>query len=95
MDADGCLRVRDEIKRVELATERLQLETLESMSSGKVSSSLDQLLSNVGRYLSAYTAHAGIVLDGDVLELCAQIASAAYPEASQEYVDELWAEMAS
>ena len=78
---DECMTLRDEIKSVEFAAEKLQQEVLESLAAiGELrNADYDQVLEDVQANLSLYASSAGIVVDADVKQKFSIFIDAAYP----------------
>jgi uncharacterized protein (TIGR02444 family) len=79
---DACMTLRDEIKAVEFASEKLQQEVLETLAvnSQTRSAGYDQVLQEVTANLELYANFAGIDISADVMQKFSIIVSAAYPK---------------
>lgn len=79
---DACMTLRDEIKSVEFASEKLQQEVLESLAENnqKRGADYDQVLQEVTTNLELYANFAGIDISNDVMQKFSTIVSAACPK---------------
>ena len=79
---DACMTLRDEIKSVEFASEKLQQEVLESLATNSQtrSAGYDQVLEAVTANLELYASYAGIDISADVRQKFSIIVSAACPK---------------
>lgn len=79
---DACMELREEIKTVEFAAEKLQQEVLESMLSvaPERAESAAVIIGNVAANLLLYLEFANIQADGDVRRKLCTIIRAAFPE---------------
>lgn len=79
---DACMTLRDEIKSVEFAAEKLQQEVLESLAVNNQirSAGYDQVVAAVMANLELYASFAGIDISADVMQKFSIIVSAACPK---------------
>lgn len=79
---DACMTLRDEIKSVEFASEKLQQEVLESLAANSQARSAghDQVLQEVTANLELYASFAGIDISADVMQKFSIIVAAACPK---------------
>jgi len=79
---DACMTLRDEVKSVEFAAEKLQQEVLESLAinSRIRSADYDQVLADVASNMELYARFADIEISSDVMQKFSVIVSAAYPK---------------
>lgn len=79
---DSCLRLRDEVKNVELGSEKLQQQVLESLV--PVDAALVAITSETANHaianLNQYAAMAGIEVNKQVSQKFATVIDAAFPE---------------
>ena len=82
---DTCMQLRDEIKSVEFAAEKMQQQVLESLVSIDRSrnDAPDQILDDVISNLSLYAGFAGIEVCDDVRQKFSVIIDAAFPAMRQ------------
>lgn len=78
---DACMRLREEIKSIELACEKMQQQTLESLASLQraQSGSSARLLRDVIANLRRYSEHCGFGVSEDVRRCFTAIILAAFP----------------
>ena len=83
---DACMQLREEIKSVEFAAEKMQQQVLESMVSIDQSrnDTPEQILEGVIANLNLYAAYAGIKTCGDVRQKSSLIIDAAFPAWNME-----------
>jgi len=79
---DACMTLRDEIKSVEFAAEKLQQGVLESLAVNSLirSADYDQVLEDVASNLELYARFADIEISSDVKQKFSVIVAAAYPK---------------
>ncbi len=79
---DTCMQLRDEIKSVEFAAEKMQQQVLESLVSidQSWSDAPDQMLKNVVANLMLYSEHAGFEVCEDVRRKFSDVVQAAFPD---------------
>jgi uncharacterized protein (TIGR02444 family) len=84
--SDACMQLREEIKSVEFAAEKMQQQVLESMVSIDQSRSdtPEQILEEVIANLNLYAAYAGIKTCDDVRQKFSLIIDAAFPAWNME-----------
>jgi len=77
----SCMELREEIKNVEFAAEKLQQEVLESMASTERqgSDTAERIMRNVIANLLLYAAYAGLDISNDVRGKFSIIIDAAFP----------------
>jgi uncharacterized protein (TIGR02444 family) len=85
---DSCMELREEIKTVEFAAEKLQQEVLESMLSveRERAENAAVIIENVAANLMLYLEFANIQADGDVRQKLSTIVHAAFPEIDRKIV---------
>ncbi len=85
---EDCMQLREEVKSVEFAAEKMQQEALESLASVEKSraTTADQLISDVAANLKLYLETIGIQLSADVRRKVAEIVHAAFPGADEPAV---------
>jgi uncharacterized protein (TIGR02444 family) len=78
---DACMQIREEIKSVEFAAEKMQQQVLESMTSIDQSriDTPEQILEEVIANLNLYAAYVGIDVSDDVRQKFSVIIDAAFP----------------
>lgn len=83
---DACMQLREEIKSVEFAAEKMQQQVLESLVSIDQSRSdtPEQILEGVIANLNRYVAYAGIEVCDDVRQKFSLIIDAAFPAWNME-----------
>ena len=83
---DACMQLREEIKSVEFAAEKMQQQVLESMVSidQSWSDTPEQILEEVIANLNLYAAYAGIKTCDDVRQKFSLIIDAAFPAWNME-----------
>ena len=83
---DACMGLRDEIKSVEFASEKLQQEVLESLVSSEAlrDTRADQVLQDVAANLDIYAEFVGLDDCDDVREKLSVIIDAAFPSSSRD-----------
>lgn len=88
MPADGCMQLRDEIKGVEFAAEKLQQQVLESLVTvaGRNGDAAETVLADVVANLHLYSESAGFDVNGDVRGKLGVILQAAFPNYSGDAV---------
>lgn len=88
MTADPCGKLREQIKQVELAAEKLQEEALESLLANRPpGNSLGKdIVADTASNLSRYFDHIGQALSDEVRRKLTIIICAAFPGASRETV---------
>ena len=79
---EECMALRDEIKSVEFASEKLQQDALDSLAviNQTASSDHDQVFEDVTANLTLYAESAGIDISDDVMQKFSIIIFAAYPK---------------
>ena len=79
---DTCMQLRDEIKSVEFAAEKMQQQVLESLVSIDQSryDAPDQMLKDVVANLMLYSEHTGIEVCEDVRRKFSDVMQAAFPD---------------
>lgn len=84
-----CMQLREEIKKVEFAAEKLQQEVLQSfVEIDEDRDAADQvLLDDVVANLARYARHAGFDIDDDTRGYCRVIVAAAFPERDESVID--------
>ncbi len=85
---EAFIRVRQKIKTVELESEKLQLQVLESMVTSKQmpDSGQERVVGNAVTNLKLYTSHRSIKFDENVKRLCEVIIAAAFSDCDAESV---------
>ncbi len=85
---DTCMQLRDEIKSVEFAAEKMQQQVLESLVSIDQSryDASDQMLKDVVANLMLYSEHMGIELCEDVRRKFADVVQAAFPDWREQMI---------
>ena len=78
----NCMALREEIKAVEFAAEKMQQEVLESMTSGdrRGSDTADPLMSDVVTNLFRYAEYAGVAVNDEISRKFSVIIDAAFPD---------------
>ena len=79
---ETCMQLREDIKAVELATEKLQLEVLESLPGPEEipDRPADRLAEDILANLKLYADYEGFEFNDDVQRLCAIMIVAAFPD---------------
>ncbi len=79
---DACMQLREEIKSVEFAAEKMQQQVLESLVSIDQSryDAPDQMLKDVVANLMLYSEHMGIEVCEDVRRKFSDVMQAAFPD---------------
>lgn len=92
---DPCMRLREDIKAVELACEKMQQQALEAMIPDRPPRQRDseQLLADVVANLLRYAAYSAIGMSDGVRRKLATVISAAYPGVDDKRVDEAFARL--
>lgn len=87
---EDCMRVRQEIKTVELESEKIQLQVLESMVTPKQTpdSGQERIIGDAVINLKLYISNRDIGFDEDVKHLCEVVIAAAFPNCDAESVTE-------
>ena len=85
---DACMMLREEIKSVEFAAEKMQQQVLESLVSIDQSrnDAAEQILEDVLANLNLYAGFAGIDVCDDVRQKFSIIIDAAFPAWNMEYI---------
>ena len=85
---DSCMNLREKIKTVELDSEKLQLQALESLigTENRKTGAPKNNVQDVASNLKLYAEHNDLTLSDDVQRLCAIIVIAALPNAEIEAV---------
>ncbi len=83
---DACMQLREEIKSVEFAAEKMQQQVLEALVSIDQSriDTPEQILEGVNANLNRYVAYAGIKVCDDVRQKFSLIIDAAFPAWNKE-----------
>ncbi len=78
---DSCMELREEIKTVEFAAEKMQQEVLEAMvtTDNSDSDSPDHMMKDVVANLDLYAEYIGLSIQNDVKQKFVIIVEAAYP----------------
>lgn len=89
MPTEWCMQLRDQIKKVEFASEKLQQQVLESLVSVEKSpnESAEQVLDDVVANLMLYSDFAGIDVSEDVRRKFATVILAAFPDGGEQNVN--------
>ena len=90
MPTEDCMRLRDKVKSVEFAAEKMQQEVLESMTPVRDSPAedLERVIAGVDSNLGRYLECTGIRRSGDVQKKLSIIVCAAFPDADPMHVAE-------
>lgn len=88
IEEEPCLRLREKIKQVEFAAEKLQEEALESLLSNRPSTEavVADVVAGAVSNLARYFGHIGQPVSDDVQTKLAAIVCAAFPDADGEVV---------
>jgi uncharacterized protein (TIGR02444 family) len=78
IDREQCLQLREKIKRLELAAEKIQQEALEALSGGFTAAGGEQAIQAAVANLHGYFAAAGRELDDEAKRQLAVIVAAAF-----------------
>lgn len=86
---DDCMRLRDKIKSVEFASEKLQQQVLESLVSVDKprGDAPGQVVDDVVANLLKYAGHTGIDISGDVRQKLIIIVTAAFPNRAARTIE--------
>ena len=87
---DDCMELREKVKKVEFAAEKMQQEALDSLADGsRVREEISrQVLQDVVRNLRTYAAYAGFEFGADVRKHLSVVISAAYPDWQRRAIED-------
>lgn len=88
IEQKSCLQLREKIKQVEFAAEKIQEEALEALLSSRPSTEtvVDDVVAGAASNLARYFDHIGQTVSDDVRTKLAVIVCAAFPDAESEVV---------